>query len=249
MTERKFISALDVIGGIADRIELPPHFQDKITSTGKISATAAADFWAEHNPKIERMRCISIAARMLKASLSDPKHKTLQTMDKDCMGFHSCAGDKQEILNLLTDAQMWGNNLLSYYCDTFRSAITQGDSVLKTEGNPACYDLLPLINMGFDRVELVSFLNKVGIAHSLAEPQKLTVNQRRDIDFKAWKDATRPAIGEGMTKVLIHEALLQWSSDLSLWCVDFETFKAWWTRSTVVPKLSPGTGKRKTAPT
>ncbi|WNV04200.1 hypothetical protein RP726_17570 [Candidatus Methylospira mobilis] len=237
MTERKYISALEVISGIADRIELQPHIQDKISSTGKISATAAADFWAEHNPKIERMRCLSIAARMLKAPLSDPKYKPPQTMEKDYMGFHSCTDNKQAMLNLLTEAQVRGNTLLNYYCDTFRNAITQGDSALKTESNPTGYDPLPLINMGFDRIELVSFLDEVGISHKLAEPKAPSIYNQRDDDCRMWLDANNPDTAD-MKKKEIHDDLKQ--RNPTLWTTGFDD---WWKQQTLIEKKKSGRRK------
>lgn len=171
----EFIGLSTAVARIADCVRLDPHLDDSATAIGDISRAAADKFWQEKNPKIEWARNFGIAARMLNKALHD-SNMPPQWMEFDNQKSFAVKNDavKQEGIELLTHAKGWGNREQGNYSLHFFNAITQGEDALAmpiarglNDGLAPDGKMLRFLNIGFDRAELVAFLDKNQIGHNL----------------------------------------------------------------------------------
>lgn len=171
----EFIRLATVVARIANCVQLEPHLDDNATAIGDISRAAADKFWKENNPKIEWARSFGVAASMLNKALHD-SNMPPQWMEFDNQKRFAVKNDaiKQEGIELLTHATGWGNREQGNYSLHFFNAITQGEDALAmpiarglNDGLAPDGKMLRFLNIGFDRAELVAFLDKNQIGHNL----------------------------------------------------------------------------------
>lgn len=184
----EFIGLSTAVARIADCVRLDPHLDDSATAIGDISRAAADKFWQENNPKIEWARSFGIAALILNKALHN-SNMPPQWMEFDKQKRFAVKNDavKQEGIELLTHATGWGNREQGNYSLHFFNAITQGEDALEmpiarglNDGLAPDGKMLRFLNIGFDRAELVAFLDKNQIDHDLTpspapEPQAAPV--------------------------------------------------------------------------
>jgi hypothetical protein len=171
----EFIRLATAVARIADCVQLDPHLDDSATAIGYISRATADKFWKENNPKIEWARSFSVAAYILNKALHD-SNTPPQWMELDEQKRFAVKNDavKQEGIELLTHATGWGNREQGNCSIHFFNAITQGEDELAmpiarglNDGLAPDGKMLRFLNIGFDRAELVAFLDKNQIDHNL----------------------------------------------------------------------------------
>jgi hypothetical protein len=157
---------------------MPPHNQRTTSHIGKISIEAANSFWDKVSPEIEWARCMSYAAQRLNMALHDVSQNSPIVMEYDkTMGFPVQTEIARNVcIELLTYATGWGNRRQNSICDHFRDSINLGDiALLKpieegvSDGLAEELKIIRLNNIGFNRSELITFLNRQRIRHSLQE--------------------------------------------------------------------------------
>lgn len=171
----EFIGLSTAVARIADCVQLDPHLDDRATAIGDISRAAADKFWKENNPKTEWARSFGVAACILNKALHD-SNMPPQWMEFDKQKRFAVKNDtvKQEGIELLTHATGWGNREQSNCSRHFFNALFQGDDALAmpiarglNDGLAPDGKMLRFLNIGFDRAELVAFLDKNQIEHNL----------------------------------------------------------------------------------
>ena len=172
---KDFICLAEILPSMADKIGMSPHNQRTTSYIGKISIEAANSFWDEVSPSIEWARRSSVAAQLLNMALHDINKNQATVLEYDeVMGFPvQTETARTECIELLTQASSWGDRRLDNICTHFRNAKTLGDNSL--------YDPLPetdivetsksirLMNIGFNRNELIELLNSNNISHNLED--------------------------------------------------------------------------------
>lgn len=189
-----FVCLGTVLAGIAESVELHPHFDDRATRIGKISRAAADAFWQEHNPKIEWARKTGWAAMLLNKALHDSDAPP-QWMAYDEQKRFAVRTDevRSEGIDLLTHATGWGNRVQSNCSDHFRAAITEGDAALSmpvqhgiNDGPEPRASILRMVKIGFDRGELVGFLERNQIRHQLGTTDATPIHAAKPVTQKKW---------------------------------------------------------------
>ena len=173
---QNFISLLELLGSIANTIDMPPHFEPTTKNIGKISIDAHKNFWDKVRPEIERARCLSFAAQQLNMALHDVSQNPLIVLEYDeTMGFPvQTEIARNECIELLKQVIGWGNRRYNSIGDHFRNSITLGDNALSEPilvmHMVEVSKIFTIHNIGFNRGELITFLNNKGISHTF-EPQ------------------------------------------------------------------------------
>jgi len=176
----EFILLSTVVAGIANCVQLEPyqlepHPDDRAKAIGAISRAAAAKFWQENNQKIESARRFSIAAFILNKALHY-SNMPPQWMAFDLQKGFAVKNDtaKQDGIEFLTHETGWGKREENNYSRHFSNALLQGDDALAmpitidiNDGKNLDGKILRFALVGFDRAELVAFLDRNQIDHNL----------------------------------------------------------------------------------
>ncbi len=204
----EFVSLTAALTGIANCVELGPHGQDAAVFADPAFASAVKALFAANNAMIEQARRVSIAALLLNKSLHHPVDSLPLWLEYDQAKRFAVKNDEvaAEGIAILTDATSWGGLLLESLCTHVREASAgyrrdqlDPDFVRRRIlAVPAVAKRRPM-EIGFDRADLIRFLDACQILHELAfakQPALPKAADRVGQDSESTESAPEPEAPE-----------------------------------------------------